>query len=80
MLINLFITLNSELQAARSGVEPSFFDVYLEAHRGTDPERPEVLCDDASTQKLVSINKYNFASSVIFVLNSMLCRVDILRK
>lgn len=76
----LNITLNSVLQAARSGEDPSFFDVYLEGHRGTDPERPEVLCDDASTQKLVSINKYNFASFVISVINSMLCRVDILRK
>ncbi|WVZ94282.1 hypothetical protein U9M48_040188, partial [Paspalum notatum var. saurae] len=30
----------------------SFVDVYIEGHKGSDPENPEVLCDQQSTEKL----------------------------
>jgi hypothetical protein len=47
--INLFITLNSVLQTSSTRVDPNFFDVWWHAHRGTDLEHPEQLCDDVST-------------------------------
>jgi hypothetical protein len=61
--------LNYVLQEARSGTKPSFFDVYLEGHGGTDLEHPDVLCDDTSIEKLLSTNMYNYALFVIYILN-----------
>ncbi|WVZ63045.1 hypothetical protein U9M48_012716 [Paspalum notatum var. saurae] len=37
---------------AKSGIKPSFVDVYIERHKGSDPENPEVLCDEQATEKL----------------------------
>jgi len=37
------------------GTKPSFVDVWIEGHKGPDPENPEVLCDEQATEKLVSI-------------------------
>ena len=45
---------NLVLQAARDGVEPSIVKVFVEGHKGPDPNRPELLCDDHATDKLVS--------------------------
>jgi hypothetical protein len=64
---------------ASTGAEHSFFDVYLHGHQGTDLKRMEVICDDPSLLKLISINLYSYVSFVISILNSMFCRVDILR-
>ncbi|WVZ54387.1 hypothetical protein U9M48_005193 [Paspalum notatum var. saurae] len=37
---------------AKSGIKPSFVDVvYIEGHKGSDPENPEVLCDEQATEK-----------------------------
>ncbi|WVZ80162.1 hypothetical protein U9M48_027661 [Paspalum notatum var. saurae] len=43
---------NFALQEAKSGIKPSFVDVYIEGHKGLDPENPEVLCDEQVTEKL----------------------------
>ncbi|WVZ71460.1 hypothetical protein U9M48_020046 [Paspalum notatum var. saurae] len=37
---------------AKSGIKPSFVDVYIEGHKGSDPENPKVLCDEQATEKL----------------------------
>jgi hypothetical protein len=71
--------LNFVLQMASTMVDPTFFNVWGHAHRGTDPEHPKKLCDDALTQNLVSTKLYNYASFVISMLNLMLCKVNILR-
>jgi hypothetical protein len=60
-MTNLYISLCLLLQEARDGVEPRFINVYMEGHRGPDPEHPEILCDDSATEKLVGvINNYLF--------------------
>jgi hypothetical protein len=66
---NLFLTLDSVLQKASTGVNPHYLYVWLPAHH-----------DNVDTiEKLVSINFYCYASFVIFVLNSILSRTDIQR-
>ncbi|WVZ50717.1 hypothetical protein U9M48_001946 [Paspalum notatum var. saurae] len=37
---------------AKLGMKPSFVDVWIEGHKGPDPENPEVLCDEQATEKL----------------------------
>jgi hypothetical protein len=60
-MTNLYISLCLLLQEARDGVEPLFINVYMEGHRGPDPEHAEILCDDSATEKLVGvINNYLF--------------------
>jgi hypothetical protein len=54
--INLSKFYNLVLQAVRDGVEPSKIQVYVEGHKGPDPNRPEMLCDSGVTEKLVSMN------------------------
>jgi hypothetical protein len=39
--------------------------MFREQASGTDSEHSKVLCDNASTQKLVTTNLYNYASFVI---------------
>jgi hypothetical protein len=46
---------NLVLQAARDGVEPSMIQVYVEGHKGPDPNSLEMLCDSGATEKLVSM-------------------------
>ncbi|WVZ93401.1 hypothetical protein U9M48_039382, partial [Paspalum notatum var. saurae] len=41
-----------ETEEAKSGIKPSFVDVYIKGHKGLDPENPEVLCDEQATEKL----------------------------
>jgi len=43
------------LQEAETGVRPTFFEVYLKARKGTDPDRPEQLIDEGAMEKMVSI-------------------------
>ena len=72
------------LQEARSGVTPSFFDVYVEGHKGDDPANPEVLCDEIATQRMVRINKYNYGMHLLLsmqlMLKLMFYRLVMLRK
>ncbi|WVZ89014.1 hypothetical protein U9M48_035478 [Paspalum notatum var. saurae] len=37
---------------AKSGIKPSFVDIYIEGHKGSDLENPEVLWDEQATEKL----------------------------
>ncbi|WVZ99717.1 hypothetical protein U9M48_044978, partial [Paspalum notatum var. saurae] len=37
---------------AKTGAKPSFVEVYIEGHKGSDPDNPEVLCDEQATEKL----------------------------
>jgi hypothetical protein len=53
--INLSQFSNLVLQAARHGVEPSMIQVYVEGHKGPDPNSPEMLCDSGAAEKLVSM-------------------------
>jgi hypothetical protein len=46
---------NLILQAARDGVEPSMIQVYVEGHKGPNPNSPKMLCDSGATEKLVSM-------------------------
>jgi hypothetical protein len=55
-MTNLYISLCLLPQEARDGVEPRFIDIYMEGHRGPDPEHPEILCDNSATDKLVGVN------------------------
>jgi hypothetical protein len=36
-------------------VEPSTIQVYVEGHKGPDPNSLEMLCDSGATEKLVSM-------------------------
>jgi hypothetical protein len=36
-------------------MSPSFVDVYIRGHRGSNPQNPDELCDEGATQRLVSI-------------------------
>lgn len=60
----MYILLCLLLQEARDGVEPRFIDVYMEGHRGPDPEHLEVLCEDSATEKLVGVN-----NNCLFLIN-----------
>ncbi|WVZ49254.1 hypothetical protein U9M48_000628 [Paspalum notatum var. saurae] len=37
---------------AKTSVKPSFVEVYIEGHKGSDSDNPEVLCDEQATEKL----------------------------
>ncbi|WVZ67119.1 hypothetical protein U9M48_016244 [Paspalum notatum var. saurae] len=37
---------------AKMGTKPSFVDVWIEGHKGLDPENLEILCDEQATEKL----------------------------
>ncbi|WVZ64019.1 hypothetical protein U9M48_013605 [Paspalum notatum var. saurae] len=41
------------MQEAQNGVVPSFIDVYVYGHRGSDPTNQEVLCTKAGKEKMV---------------------------
>ncbi|WVZ84114.1 hypothetical protein U9M48_031176, partial [Paspalum notatum var. saurae] len=41
-----------DAKEAKSGIKSSFVDVYIEGHKGSDSEKPEVLCDEQATKKL----------------------------
>ena len=65
------------------GSKPSFVDVWIEGHKGPDPENLEVLCDEQATEKLVSIlnrlrTAYTLKEST--VLKTLFCRRSIKRK
>jgi hypothetical protein len=42
------------LQVARYGVEPTLLQVFIEGHKGPDPNHPEILNDSNATEKLLS--------------------------
>jgi hypothetical protein len=42
-------------EVAQDGVEPSMIQVYVEGHKGPDPNHSEMLCDSGATEKLVSM-------------------------
>jgi hypothetical protein len=48
------------MQEAESGVAPSFMEVYVRGHRGLDPMNPDVLCSEATMEKMV--NKFVFTN------------------
>jgi hypothetical protein len=67
---NLSRFSNLELQVARDGVEPSMLQVYVEGHKGPDPNSPKMLCDSGATEKLVSmkidpISNFNVFLSIL---------------
>ncbi|WVZ84853.1 hypothetical protein U9M48_031837, partial [Paspalum notatum var. saurae] len=41
-----------DAKEAKTGIKPSFVEVYIEGHKGSDPDNPEVLCDEQATEKL----------------------------
>ncbi|WVZ53977.1 hypothetical protein U9M48_004857, partial [Paspalum notatum var. saurae] len=41
-----------DAKEAKTGVKPSFVEVYIEGHKGSDLDNPEVLCDEQATEKL----------------------------
>jgi hypothetical protein len=41
------------LQVARNGVEPTSLQVFVEGHKGSYPNHPEILNDSNATEKLV---------------------------
>ncbi|WVZ66989.1 hypothetical protein U9M48_016136 [Paspalum notatum var. saurae] len=38
----------------QDGVAPSFMDVYIRGHRGSDPTNPEALCTEAAKEKMMA--------------------------
>jgi hypothetical protein len=48
------------MQEAESGVAPSFMEAYVRGHRGPDPANPDVLCSEATREKMV--NKFVFTN------------------
>jgi hypothetical protein len=55
-------------------------EVYMEGHKGPDPEHPEILCDEEATEKLVNINKYNIILFSVSNYISICCRIVMLRR
>jgi hypothetical protein len=53
--IDLSRLSNHVLQEARNGVEPTLLQVFVEGHKGPDPNHPEILNDSNATEKLVSM-------------------------
>jgi hypothetical protein len=43
------------MQEARNGVEPTLLQVFVEGHKGPDPNHPKILNDSNATDKLVSM-------------------------
>lgn len=43
---------------AETGVRPTFFEVYLKARKGTDPDRPEQLIDEGAMEKMAKYAEY----------------------
>jgi hypothetical protein len=58
--------MHSILWKASTRVELHYLDVWVAMHWD----------DEASTQKLVSTNFYNYASFVLSMLNSLFCIID----
>jgi hypothetical protein len=52
---NLSRFSNLVLQATRDRVEPSMIQVYIEGHKGPNPNSSEMLCDSDAMEKLVSM-------------------------
>ncbi|WVZ58670.1 hypothetical protein U9M48_008912 [Paspalum notatum var. saurae] len=42
---------------AKMGTKPSFVDVWIEGHKGLDPENLEILCDEQATEKLAKFKE-----------------------
>jgi hypothetical protein len=55
---------NHVLQEARNGVEPTLLQVFVEGHKGPDPNHPEILNDSNAIEKLVSM-KIDFNMNMI---------------
>jgi hypothetical protein len=63
---NLSRFSNFVLQATRDGVEPSMIQVYVEGHKGPDPNSPEMLGDSGATEKLVSMKIDPISNFIVF--------------
>ena len=45
---------NFYVQEVKSGRTPTDVEVYMQGHRGFDPQNPDVLCTQTATDRLVS--------------------------
>jgi hypothetical protein len=45
---------NLYVQEVKSGHTPMGVEVYIQGHRGSDPQNPDVLCTQTTTDRLVS--------------------------
>ena len=45
---------NLYVQEVKSGRTPTDVEVYMQGHRGSDPQNPDVLCTQTTTDRLVS--------------------------
>jgi hypothetical protein len=45
---------NLYVQEVKSGRTPTDVEVYMQGHRGSDPQNPDVLCTQMATDRLVS--------------------------
>jgi hypothetical protein len=41
------------VQEAKSGTRPMNVEVFLHGHRGSDPQNPDVLCTETTTDRLM---------------------------
>jgi hypothetical protein len=44
------------IQEATRGQKPSDIEVYQEGHKGPDPNNPDLLCSQTTTDQLVSLD------------------------
>jgi hypothetical protein len=44
------------IQEATRGQKPSDIEVYQEGHKGPDPNNPDLLCSQTTTDRLVSLD------------------------
>ena len=44
---------NLYVQEVKSGRTPMDVEVYMQGHRGSDPQNPDVLCTQTTTDRLV---------------------------
>jgi hypothetical protein len=45
---------NLYVHEVKSGYTPTDVEVYMQGHRGSDPQSPDVLCTQTTTDRLVS--------------------------
>jgi hypothetical protein len=60
---------NLYVQEVKSGCKPTNVEVYMQGHRGSDPQNLDVLCTQTATDRLVSFWYYIMCLSINLVMH-----------
>jgi hypothetical protein len=64
---------NLYVQEVKSGRTPTDVEVYMQGHRGSDPQNPDVLCTQTATNRLVSFWYSIMCLSIYLVMHIWYC-------